>query len=79
MFAWIPSNSFPMNLLLVRSHQAAIIIVKRFIQGRINVNRVRIEPQLCNHGRRKNNAFTLSATLPTNILDSKVIFVKPKA
>jgi len=27
----------PVNLLLVRSHQAEIIIVKRFIQGRNNV------------------------------------------
>ena len=31
------------NLLLVRSHQAEIIIVKRLIQGRNNVTRVRVE------------------------------------
>ena len=35
-FPWISSNSFPLNLLLVRSHQAEIIIVKRLIQGRNN-------------------------------------------
>ena len=29
MFLWISSNSCPLNLLLVRSHQAEIIIVKR--------------------------------------------------
>ena len=34
MFLWISSNSCPLNLLLVRSHQAEIIIVKRLIQGR---------------------------------------------
>ena len=31
------------NLLLVRSHQAEIIIVKRLIQGRNNVTRVQVE------------------------------------
>ena len=34
MFLWIYSNTYPLNLLLVRSHQAEIIIVKRLIQGR---------------------------------------------
>ena len=34
---WISSNACPLNLLLVQSHQAEIIIVKRFIQGCNNV------------------------------------------
>ena len=37
----------------VRSHQAEIIIDKRLIQGRTNVTRVRVEPRLCDQGRRK--------------------------
>ena len=48
-----------MNLLLVRSHQAEIIIVKHRIPERKNVARAKIEPNLCDQGRRKNNAFTL--------------------
>ena len=46
MFLWISSNSCLLNLLLVRNHQAEIIIVKRLIQGRNNVTRVRVEPRL---------------------------------
>ena len=73
-------TSSHVNLLLVRSHQAEIIIVKLFIQGINNVIRVRIEPRSCNQGRRKNDIFTLSATLPTiytNILCStKICFQK---
>ena len=65
MFLWISSNSCPLNLLLVRSHQTEIIIVKRLIQGRNNVNRVRVEPRSFDQGRRKNDAFTFSATLLT--------------
>ena len=65
MFLWISSNSCPLNLLLVRSHQAEIIIVKRLIQGRNNVTSVRVEPRSFDQGRRKNDAFTHSATLPT--------------
>ena len=57
----------PLNLLLVRSHQAEIIIVKRLIQGRNNVSRVRVEPRPFGQGRRKNDAFTHSATLPTMV------------
>ena len=34
MLPWISSNSCPLNLLLVRSHQPEIIIVKGLIQGR---------------------------------------------
>ena len=66
MFLWISSNSCPLNLLLVRSHQAEIIIVKRLIQGRNSVTRVRVEPRSFDQGRRKNDAFTYSATLPIN-------------
>ena len=65
MFLLISSNSFPLNLLLVRSHQAEIIIAKRLIQGRNNVTRVRVEPTSCDYGRRKNDALTNSASLPT--------------
>ena len=53
MFLWISSNSCSLNLLLVRSHQAEIIIVKRLIQGRNNVTRVRVEPRSFDQGRRK--------------------------
>ena len=65
MFLWIFSNSCPPNLLLARSHQAEIIIVKRLVQGRNNVTRVRVEPRPFDQGRRENDAFTHSATLPT--------------
>ena len=65
MFLWISSNSCPLNLLLVRSHQAEIIIVKRLIQGRNSVTRVRVEPRSFDQGRRKNDAFTYLTTLPT--------------
>ena len=65
MFLWISSNSCPLNLLLVQSHQAEIIIVKRLIQGRNSMTRVRVEPRSFDQGRRKNDAFTYSATLPT--------------
>ena len=65
MFLWISSNSCPLNLLLVRSHQAEIITVKRLIQGRNNVTSVQVEPRSFNQGRRKNDAFAHSATLPT--------------
>ena len=65
IFMWISSNSCPLNLLLVRSHLAEIIIVKRLIQGRNNVTRVRVEPGSFDKSRRNNDAFTHSATLPT--------------
>ena len=45
MFQRISSHSCPLNLLLVRSHQAEIIIVNRFIQGRQNFTRVQFEPR----------------------------------
>ena len=65
MFLWLSSNSCPLNLLLVRSHVAELIIVKRLIQGRNNETRVRVEPRSFDQGRCKNYAFTHSATLPT--------------
>ena len=67
-FLWISSNSCPLNLLLVQSHQAEIIIVKRLIQGRNNVNRVRVEPRSFDQGHHKNDAFIHSATLPTSCI-----------
>ena len=63
MFRRISSNSCSLNLLVVRSHQAKIIIVKRLIQRQNNVTRVRVEPRSFDQGRRKNDAFTHSATL----------------
>ena len=63
MFLRISSNSCPLNLLLVRSHQAEIISVKRLIQGRNNVTRVLVEPRSFDQGRLKNDAFTHSVTL----------------
>ena len=63
MLQLISLNSCPLNLLLLRSHQAEIIIVKRLTQGRNSVTRVRVEPRLFDHGRCRNDAFTLSATL----------------
>ena len=68
MFQWISSNYYALNLLLVRSHQVEIIIVKRLIQGRNNMTGVRVEPRSCHQGRRKNDAFTLSTTLPTKVI-----------
>ena len=59
-------------MLLVRSHQAEIIIVKCLIQGRNGVTRVWIEPRLFNQGRRKQFAFTHLAKLPI-ILHSNAI------
>ena len=44
MFLWISSNSYPLNLRLVRNHQAKIINVKRPIEGRNYVTKVRVEP-----------------------------------
>ena len=65
MFLWISSNSCSLNLLLVRSHQAEIIAIKRFIQERMTKARVRVEPRSCNQNCRKKDVFTLSARLPT--------------
>ena len=53
MFLWISSNFCQLNLLLVRSHQAEIIIVKHLIQGRNDVTRVRVEPRSFDRDRRK--------------------------
>ena len=53
-------TSSHINLLLIRSHQAEIIIVKRLIQGCNNVTRVRrLNSWSCDQSRRKNDAFTL--------------------
>ena len=59
------SNSCPLNLLLVQSLQAEIIIVKRLIQGLNNVTMVQVEPRSFDQSHRKNYAVTLSAPLPT--------------
>ena len=45
MFVWISSNSCPLNLLLVQSHPAKIIIAKLLIQGCNYVTRVGVEPR----------------------------------
>ena len=67
MFLWISWNSCPLNLLLVRSHQAEVIIVKRLTQGRNNMTRMGDEPTSCDQGCCKNDAFTQLATLPTKL------------
>ena len=66
MIPWIFSNSCSLNLLLDRNYQAEIIIVKRLIQGRNNVTRVRIKPRSYDQDRRKKDEFALSSILPTN-------------
>ena len=53
LLRWISLNFCPLNLLLVQSHQAEIIVVKRFIQRRNSVTVVSVEPRSCNQGRRK--------------------------
>jgi len=57
----------PLNLLLVRSHQAEIIILKRLIKDATTLpTRVIVEPRSRDRDhtvRRKNGALTLSATL----------------
>ena len=75
VFLWISLNSCRLNLLLVRSHQAEIIIVKRLFQGRNSMTRVRVEPRSFDQDRHKNDAFTLLATLLTinNVLRSDYI------
>ena len=69
MFLRISSKFCPLNLLLVQSNQAKIIIVKRFItdQGHNSVTTVRVQQVIrpFDQGCRKNNAFTILATLPT--------------
>ena len=52
MFLWVFSNSCLLNLLLVQIHQAKIIIVNRFIQGRNNITRVLVELISCNQRHR---------------------------
>ena len=75
-------NSCLLSLLLVSGHHAEVIIVKRLILGRNNVSRVRIKSRSSDQGRRKNNAFSLSATPPTlyyvdfgDFLESKNLFL----
>ena len=42
LFLWISTNTCPLNLLLIQSHQVEkLIIVKRLIQGRNIMTRVR--------------------------------------
>ena len=69
-YGWRLTSSH-VNLLLVRSHQAEIIIEKRLIQGRKHMTTVRAEPTLCSRGHRKNDAFAFSATLPTLLVSCK--------
>ena len=59
------SNSCPLNLLLVQTLQAEIIIVKCLIQGHNNGTRVQVEPRSFDQSHCKNYAVTLSAPLPT--------------
>ena len=72
MFLWILLNSCPLNLVLVPSHQAEMVIVKRFIEGQNKQTRVRVEPKSCDQGRLKNDFFALLATLQTKYYDSQL-------
>ena len=54
---WVSLNSCILNFLLVWSHQAEIVIVKRLKQKRNNVTRVLVEPKSYNQSCRKNDAF----------------------
>ena len=65
MFLWIPLNFCPMNLLLVRSHQAEINHRIASIQRRNDMARVGVEPRSGVQSRRKNDTFTLGRCLPT--------------
>ena len=62
MFLEISWHSSPLNLLVFRSRQAKIIVVKRLIQGRNYVTKVRVEPKACDQGRRKNDAYSVGCT-----------------
>ena len=74
MFLWISSNSCLLNSLFVRSHQAEIIIVKRHIQGCNNVTiGFGLNPDHSIRGRCTNDAFTHSATLPTNLIKENIL------
>ena len=79
MFLRISSNSCPLNLPLVRSHQAEITIVKRHIQGRNNVTRMRVEPTLHDHSLRKNDVVSFSTRLRIRFLRNlnSIIWYKP--
>ena len=65
-------TSFPVDvrllfsLQIVQSHLAEIIMVKRHIQRRNNVTKVRVEPESCDQGCRKKDIFTISASLAYN-------------
>ena len=78
MFLWISWNSCPLNLLLVRSYLAEIIIAKRLIQGRSNVIRVRVEPRPFDQGRRKNFGHAADKMVQTQLVQtkSKLCFMK---
>ena len=75
MFLWISSNSCPLNLLLVRSHQAEIIIIKRLTLGHNNVTRVRVEPRPFDQGRRKNDASFFNFNNFTQIIKQRFILL----
>ena len=69
MFLWSFLNSCALNLLLVQSHQAEIIIETKASYSRKNiVTRVRVEPRSCGQNRRKNDAFAFTNTMPTIVV-----------
>ena len=74
MLRWISSNSCPLNLLFVRSHQAQKIIVKRLIQKPNSVTRVGVERRPFDQGHRKYDAFIHSATLQTSYTGVEINF-----
>ena len=55
IYPWI---FYPLNLLLVRNHQAEIIIEKRLDQGRLSqCDQCEVRQRSCDQGRRKNDTF----------------------
>ena len=62
MYLWIISNSCPLNSVLVRSHQAEIIIVKRLISSSNNLSKVRVKPRSLSITLHK-NAFDLQSDI----------------
>ena len=55
-----------------RSHQTETTIIKRLIQGRNNLTRMRVEPRSRDQGRRKSDAFTPSAALLTRNVKASI-------
>ena len=58
MVLLISNSVLSLNLLLVGSRQAEIIIAKRLVQRRNNMTRVRVKPRSYDQGRCGNDAYS---------------------